>query len=108
MEETTIQTVSSNFKIPQRNRHTLGNQTVEVLVVGTLNAEVAAADVVDGLVVDHETAVRVLQSGVGGQDGVVRLNHGGGDLGRRVDAELELALLAIVNGQALHEQSSET
>jgi hypothetical protein len=88
--------------------HTLSNQTVQVLVVGTLEAEVAAADVVDGLVVDHEGAVRVLESGVGGQDGVVRLNNGGSSLGSRVDAELELALLAVVDGQALHKESTET
>ena len=32
------------------------------------------ADVIDGLVVNHEGAVGVLQGGVGGQDGVVRLD----------------------------------
>jgi len=86
----------------------LGNQTVQVLVAGALNAEVAAADVVDGLVVDHEGAVRVLQSGVGGQDGVVGLNDGGGVLGSRVNTEFQLGLLAVVNGETLHQQSTET
>lgn len=50
----------------------------------------------------------MLQGGVGGQDGVVRLNNGCGRLGSGVDTELQLALLAIVDGQALHEQSTET
>ena len=88
--------------------HTLRNQAVQVLVVGTFNAQVPSADVVDGLVVDHEGAVGVLEGGVCGEDGVVWLNNGCGDLGSWVDAELELALLAVVDGQTLHQQSSET
>ena len=43
-----------------------------------------------------------------GENGVVWLDNGRGNLGRWVDAELELALLAIVDGQALHQQSTET
>lgn len=89
-------------------RHTLSDQTVEVDVVGALETEIAAADVVDGLVVDHEGAVGVLKGGVGGQDGVVRLDDGGGGLGGGIDAELKLALLAIVDREALHEQSTES
>ena len=53
----------------------LADQTVQVGVGGALNVQVATADVVDGLVVDHEGAVGVLQGGVGGQDGVVGLHH---------------------------------
>ena len=86
----------------------LGDQAVQVLKAGALNAEVATADVVDGLVVDHEGAVRVLQSGVGGEDGVVGLDNGGGVLRGRVDTELQLGLLAIVDGETLHEESTET
>ena len=86
----------------------MGNQTVQVLVVGTLEAKVSTADDVDGLVVDHEGAVGVLQGGVGGQDRVVRLDDGDGCLRSRVDAELQLALLAVVDGQALHKESAET
>jgi hypothetical protein len=44
---------------------------------------------------------------VGGEDGVVWLDDGGGDLRRRVDTELELALLAVVDGQTLHQQGTE-
>ena len=86
---------------------TLSNQAVQVLVVGPLNAEVATADIVDSLVVNHKAAVGVLQGGVGGKNGVVRLNNGGGDLGGGVDTELELALLAVVHRQTLHEESTE-
>ena len=68
----------------------LGNQTVQVSVGGTLDVQVATADVVDGLVVDHEGAVGVLKGGVGCQDRVVWLNDGSGNLWGRVDGELEL------------------
>lgn len=87
---------------------TLGNQPVEVLVVGTLQAEVAAADIVDGLVVNHERAVRVLEGGVRGENRVVGLDDRGGSLGSGVDAELELALLSVVEGEALHEEGTKT
>ena len=90
------------------DKRTLSDQSVEVLVAGSLDSKIATADVVDGLVVDHEGAVGVLESGVGGQDRVVWLDDGGCDLRSWVDAELELALLAIVNGQALHQESTET
>ena len=52
----------------------LANQTVQVGVSGTLDVQVATADVVDGLVIDHEGAVGVLKGGVGRQDRVVRLD----------------------------------
>jgi hypothetical protein len=86
----------------------LSDETVEVLIVGALEAQVATADVVDGLVVDHEGAVGMLKSGVGGQDGVVRLDDRSGCLRGRVDAELQLALLAVVNRQTLHQKGTET
>ena len=63
--------------------HDLADQAVEVGVGGALDVQVTAADVVDGLVVDHEGAVGVLQGGVGGQDGVVGLDHSSGDLKNR-------------------------
>ena len=86
----------------------LGDQTVQVGVGGTLDVQVTAADVVDGLVVDHEGTVGVLQGGMGGQDGVVGLHHRRGHLRGRVNGELQLRLLAIVDRQTLHEQGGET
>ena len=50
----------------------------------------------------------MLEGGVGGEDGVVGLDNGGGDLRGGVDAELELALLAVVDGETLHEEGTET
>ena len=60
--------------------HDLTDQPVQVGVGGSLNVQVPAADIVDGFIVHHKGAVRVLQRGVGCQDGVVGLNHSGGDL----------------------------
>lgn len=88
--------------------HTLSDQAVQVLVVRALKAKVSAANIVDSLVVNHERAVGVLEGGVGCKDRVIRLNNGGGSLGRWVNAEFKLDLLAKVNGQTLHEESTES
>lgn len=89
-------------------RDNLGNETVQVGVGRALNVEVPPANVVDGLVVNHESAVRVFEGGVGGEDRVVGLDDGGRDLRGRVDRELELGLLAIVHRQTLEQEGTET
>ncbi len=86
----------------------MSNETVQVLVVGSFQAEVALVNVIDSLVVHHERAFRVLKSCVCGEDGVVWLNNRGGGLRSRIDTELKLALLAIVNRETLHKKSTET
>ena len=45
---------------------------------------------------------------MGGQDRVVGLDDGGGDLGGGVDGESELGFLAVVDGESLEEERSET
>ena len=50
----------------------------------------------------------MLQGGVRGEDGIVGLNNGSGDLRSRVDGEFQLGLFAVINREALHEQGSET
>merc|ERR1719224_234846 len=85
----------------------LGDEAVEVGVGRALDVEGAAADVVDGLVVEHDGDVSVLEEGVGGEHGVVRLNDSGGDLRGRVDGEAELGLAAVVDGEALEEEGAE-
>ena len=85
----------------------LSDQTVQVGVSRALNVQVAAADVVDCFVVDHESAVGMFQSGMGSQDGIVRFDDGSGNLGSRVDGEFELGLLSVVDRQTLHQQGSE-
>merc|ERR1712227_639288 len=86
----------------------LTNHPVEVGVGWTVDVQVPTADVVDGLIVDHEGAVGVLEGGVGGEDGVVGLHHGSGHLGSGVDGELQLGLLAVVHGETLHQQRGES
>jgi len=89
-------------------RDHLGNESVQVGVSGSLDIEVTAADIVDGLVVEHDGDIGVLEEGVGGEHGVVGLNDGGGDLGGWVDGEAELGLLAVINGESLEEEGTET
>jgi hypothetical protein len=77
-----------------------------MLIGRTGNVEVAATNVVDGLIVDQEAAVRVFNGVVGGQDGIIRLNHGGTDSGSWIDGKLELGLFAIVCRKSLEKEST--
>merc|ERR1711981_626323 len=86
----------------------LRDETVQVGVGWALNVEAATADVVDGLVVKHDGDVSVLKERVGGEHGVVGLHNGGGDLGGWVGAEAELGLLAVVDGETLKEQGTQS
>lgn len=86
----------------------LGDQTVEVVVGGTGDVQVATANVVDSFVIDEESAVRVLNGAVSGEDGIVRLNDGSVGTRRRIDGELELGLLAILGSKTLKHESTET
>ena len=58
----------------------LSQQPVKIGVGGALDVQVTTADVVEGLVVTHEGAVRVLQSTMCAQDRVVWLYDGRGNL----------------------------
>merc|ERR1719326_2030235 len=86
----------------------LGNDSVEVGVGWSLNVEVSSADIVDGLVIEHNSDIGVLEEGVSGEDGVVWLNNGGGDLWGWIDGESELGFLTIIDGKSLEEEGSET
>ena len=99
--QSTIKTQRSGYR-----RNDLSDQTVEVGVGWPLDIEVPAADIVNSLVVDHKGTVGMLKSGVGGQDGVVRLYHSSGHLWGRVDRKLKLGLLSIVHRETLHEKGS--
>jgi len=91
-----------------QGRDNLSNQPVQVGVGRALNVQVAAAHIVQGLVIKAEGAVGVLQQRVGGQDVVVRLNDGSGDLGGRGHSEGELGLAAIVDRQTFKEKRTKT
>jgi hypothetical protein len=88
--------------------HNLSNQSVQVGVRGAGDVQRALANVVDGLVVEHEGAISVFQESVSGQDGVVGLNDGSAHLRRGVDAEIELGLLAKVDGESLQQQGGKS
>eukprot|EP00343_Euplotes_focardii_P008112 CAMPEP_0205819214 /NCGR_PEP_ID=MMETSP0206-20130828/1483_1 /ASSEMBLY_ACC=CAM_ASM_000279 /TAXON_ID=36767 /ORGANISM="Euplotes focardii, Strain TN1" /LENGTH=491 /DNA_ID=CAMNT_0053112525 /DNA_START=126 /DNA_END=1602 /DNA_ORIENTATION=+ len=88
-------------------RHDLADETVQVGVGRALDVQVAAAEVVDGLVVQHGGDVGVLEERVSRQDGVVGLDDGGRDLGGRVHGVAELGLLAVVNGEALEQERTQ-
>ena len=88
-------------------RDYLGNQTIEIGEAGGSDAQVLLANVVDGLVVDHERAVRVLEGSVSRQYSVVWLNDGVSEPGGRIDAELKLGLLSIISGKTLKQESTE-
>jgi hypothetical protein len=82
----------------------LRDEAVQVGVGGPLDVQGAPADVVDGLVVEQDGDICVLQQRVGGQHTVVGLNNRGRHLRRRVHSETQLGLLSIVHGQALEEE----
>jgi len=86
----------------------LGNESVQVGVGWSLNVEVSSADIVDGLVIEDDGDIGVLKKRVGGEDGVVWLNNGGGDLWGWVDGETELGFLTIIDGKSLEEEGTES
>lgn len=67
--------------------HDGGDQVVKVTVRGVRQLQGAHADVVEGLVVNAEGLVGVLDKLVDGEGGVVRLDNGVGDLGRGHNGE---------------------
>ena len=56
-------------------RDDLTNQTIQIGVSWPLNIQITTANIVNGLVVNHESTIGMIQSGVGGQDRVVGLNN---------------------------------
>merc|ERR1719445_1031098 len=102
--------IESSVK-PQGGRdggHDLTDQSVEAGIGRPVNVQVPPTDVVDCLVVNHEGAVGMLQSGMSSQDSIVRLNNSGGHLRSGVDGELKLGLLAVVDGKTLHQKGGES
>lgn len=89
-------------------RDNLSNESVQVGVGGSLDIEVSSADIVDSFVVEHDGDVGVLEERVGGENGVVGFNNSGGDLGRRIDGETKLGLLAVIDGESLEKEGTKT
>ena len=86
----------------------LSNESVQVGVGWSLDIKISSADVIDGFVINHNGDISVLKKRMGGEDGVVWFNNGGGDLWGWIDGESELGFLTIVDGKSLEEERSET
>ena len=91
-----------------KGRDNLGNESVKVGVGWSLDIEVSSADIINGFVIDHDGNIGVLEEGVSGEDGVVWLNNGGGDLWGWIDGESELGFFTVIDGKSLEEKGSET
>jgi len=86
----------------------LTDQPVQVGVGWSFDVEVSSADIVDSFVIDHESAIGVLQSGMGGEDGVVWLDNSGGNLWGWVDGKFQLGFFTVVNRESFHQERSES
>ena len=65
--------------------HNLTNQSVEIRVGGSLDIHISSADVIDSFIINHKGTIGMFQSCMGGEDGIVWLNNGGGYLRGRVN-----------------------
>lgn len=86
----------------------LSNQSVEMLERRTWDVQVAAADIVDSLVIDQEGTVGVFDSAVGAKNSVIWLDNSGRNSWSWVNCEFELGFLAIIGGETLKQKRSET
>ena len=55
--------------------HNLAYQAIQIAIRGAPDVKVSATDVVDSLVIHHESAVRVLQGSMSGENRIVGLYH---------------------------------
>jgi len=86
----------------------LGNESVQIGVGWSLDVEVSSADVIDGFVIKDDGNIGMLEKGVSGQNGVVWLDNGGGDLWGWVDGETKLGFLTVIDGKSFEKKGSES
>ena len=91
-------------KRSRNGRDDLTDQAVQVGVSWAFDVQVSAADVINGFVINHESAVGMFKGSVGGQNGVVWFDNSGRNLGSGVDGEFQFGLLAIVNRKTFHQK----
>ena len=107
-------------------RNDLSNDSVQVGEARRSNVKVLLANIVDSFVVNlervkrtstprlhigqqvtnHERAVNMFESGMGGEDRIVRLDNRAGHLGSWVHSEFKLGLFPVVPREALQEKST--
>merc|ERR1719317_952755 len=71
-------------------RDNLANHTVEIRVRRPLNIQIPTADVINSLIINHESTIRMFKGGMGCQNSIVRLNNSSSNLRCRVDGKLQL------------------
>ena len=86
----------------------LSDESVQVGVGWSLNVKVSSGDIIDGLVIKHNSDISVLKKRVSGQNRVVWLNNGCGNLWGWVHGETELGFLTVVDRESLEEEGSES
>ena len=86
----------------------MSDESVQVGVGWSLNIKVSSADIIDGFVIEDNGNIGVLEEGVSGEDGVVWLNNGCGDLWGWIDGESELGFLTLIDGESLEEEGSKS
>jgi len=86
----------------------LGNESVQIGVGWSLDVEVSSADVIDGFVIKDDGNIGMLEKRVSGQNGVVWLDNGGGDLWGWVDGETKLGFLTVIDGKSFEKKGSES
>jgi hypothetical protein len=91
-----------------QRRHDLGNKSVQVGVGRSLNVQVSAAHIVQGLVIKAESTVGMLKKRMGGEDVVVGLHNSGGHLGGRGHSEGKLGLTAVIDRKSLQKKRTKT
>lgn len=72
------------------------------------DVEVAFTDIVNSFVVNKESAIRVLNSVVCGEDGIIGFHHCSCHAGGRVDHKFQFGLLAIFRRKMLEQECTET
>lgn len=63
--------------------HYLSDDAVQVRVGGSFNVQIPAADIVNGFIVHHKSAIRMFQSRMRGQNGVIGLDYSSRHLGQK-------------------------
>merc|ERR1711982_169223 len=71
-------------------RDNLANHAVEIRIRWSFNIKIPTADVINSLIINHESTIRMLKGSMGGQNSVVRLNNSSSNLRGRVDGKLQL------------------
>jgi hypothetical protein len=91
-----------------KRRHNLTNKSIKVGVSWSFDIEGSSAYIVQGLVIQTESAVSVLKKGMRGKHMVVWLHNGSSDLRSRSDSERKLGLSTVVNGKSLKKERTKS